>query len=548
VSADHTAAVGPYFARKATGLVRELSAFHSLVFNASFINVGLILIYMFLFVPSFHPGSSMWIACAVGTLAAVFMALANAMLATTFPRSGGEYVYNSRAIAPFVGFATNFNITIWLLFYVGVSCVLFPKYGLTAVFRFVGVRYGNPGLLGVANWLATPTGMFIIGSAALLIVITGLVFSTRRVARIQSWYFVIGLIGIAVAVAVLMAETKQTYIGRFDSYFGTLAATNGTMAATLAGARQNGFESGGFSLLATMVVFFWPASFLFWGNASTYFGGEVRDAKRSQLFGLLGAVVLAGVLLVLVVLAFQRTVGADSLGAIGYLNAIGKGFGFAPTYAELAAIGTSSTFLGLVILLACTYWTVAFVPLCVGACTRNLLAWSLDRVAPEALSSVSPRFHTPVPALLVCGFIGWIAVALHSYVPAFAFMVGTFGAFLTFMTTAVSAILLPFRRPRIFADSPMNRRVGRLPVMSLVGVLALIGTVAIQVSLLSDKYSGISLFRSTDAGTGPGVPFKMLLVNLGILASGFVLYAVAKLVRRAQGVDVTLAFKEIPPE
>ncbi|MCK4376076.1 MAG: APC family permease [Candidatus Brocadiae bacterium] len=539
---------GPYFARQATGLVRELSAFHSLAFNASFINVGLILIYMFLYVPSFHPGSSMLLACILGTIIAVPMALANAMLASTFPRSGGEYVYNSRVLAPILGFATSFNITIWLLFYVGVSCVLFPKYGLTAVFRYIGIRWGSETFVSAANWCATPTGQFTVGTIVLVAVVVGLIRSTRAMARIQSWYFVAGMIGVALVVLALLGTNKQGYLANFNVYFGGLASDSGAMDSLLAGAKEYGYSTTGFSLLATLVIFFWPASFLFWGNASTYFGGEIKNAKRSQLIAIPGAVVLAGLFVTLAVLAFRAAVGSDTVGAISYLHLCGGGLGFAPTYAELGAVASSSKLLGLLIVLACTYWTIAFVPLCIGCCTRNFLAWSLDRVGPEFLSRVSPRLHTPVPALIVCGIIGEVCVFLHAYVPAFAFMVGIVGAFLTFMATAVSAVVLPFRKKQIFESSSVNWRIGGFPVISIVGVLALLGLLAVQISTLSDPYSGISVSPATDAGYGAGVPFKILLVNIGILAAGFVIYLAAKAIRKAQGIDLSLAFKEIPPE
>jgi APA family basic amino acid/polyamine antiporter len=538
----------PLFVRNATGLVREISAFHALVFNASFINVGLILIFMFLYAPSFHSGSSMLLATLFGTLLAIPMALVNAMLASTFPRSGGEYIYNSRILSPAIGFATNFNITVWLLFYVGVSCVLFAQYGIAEIFRFVGIRWSAAAFLGAANWIITPTGEFIVGTIALVFIFAGLIFSTRRMAQFQSWYFVFGIIGVALVIIVLIGTSPQEYVLAFNGYFGQLLGAKATLSDVVAEAKEKGFTSGGFSAFATALIFFWPASFLFWGNCSTYFGGEVQYAKRSQMIGNVGAVILCGLFVSLTVFAFKATVGDEVLGSITYLSASQAGLGFAPSYAELSALAASSSLLGLILLLGCTYWPIAFAPLITGACTRNLLAWSMDRVAPEALSRVSPKFHTPVPALIVCGIIGEAAVYLYAFVPACAFAVGIVGAFLTFMITAISAIVLPFRRKEIFERSPINWRVANIPLISLIGVLAFLGLLCVEVSMLSDPYSGVSLFSSTDAGSGAGIPFIMLWVNLGIFALGFIIYFVAKWSRMAQGIDISLAFKEIPPE
>jgi hypothetical protein len=81
-----------------------------------------------------------------------------------------------------------------------------------------------------------------------------------------------------------------------------------------------------------------------------------------------------------------------------------------------------------------------------------------------------------------------------------------------------------------------------------MGVLSLVALGAIIISMLLDPVSGISLSPSVDAGSGPGIPFRMFLFNIGVFVSGFVVYYLAMLIQRRRGIDVTLAYKEIPPE
>jgi hypothetical protein len=59
----------------------------------------------------------------------------------------------------------------------------------------------------------------------------------------------------------------------------------------------------------------------------------------------------------------------------------------------------------------------------------------------------------------------------------------------------------------------------------------------IEYAYLNDPNSGISFSAPT-----------MLLVNVAVFLSGFVFYGIVKLVRSRQGVNVGLAFAEIPPE
>jgi len=539
---------GQYFARKATGLVRELSAWHGFAFNSSFINIGLVLIYSFLYIPSFHPGSSMILACILGMVAALPMALVNAILASTYARSGGEYVYNSRIISPALGFMSSWNMSIWILFYAGVSCVLFPKYGLSALFRYIGVNWNSLWFVNSAGWLSTPNGAFVVGSIVLLLIIISSILSTRVMARIQSWYFVVGLASVALAVLVLFFTPENEYVRNFNLYFDKISGKTNTLSLLLSEATEKGYVTASFSLAATLLIFYWPANFLFWGNTTTYFGGEIKNANRSQLVGLAGAVIVAGVFLVLITAAFSKAVGMEKIGAINYLSVLGGGLGFQPVYAELAAAGTSSKFVGIFIIIGLTYWAIAFAPLVLGAVTRNMLAWSLDRLAPEMLSRVSPRFHTPVPALIVCGIICEISVFLYAYVPAFGFIVGLVGAFITFLITSLSAAILPFRKKELFESSPFNWRWGGVPVISILGGLAFLGVLAVQVTALMDPSSGISILPSRDAGSGAGIPFTMFLVNLGVLFSGLIIFMIIKAIRKAQGINIDYAFKEIPPE
>jgi len=74
-------------------------------------------------------------------------------------------------------------------------------------------------------------------------------------------------------------------------------------------------------------------------------------------------------------------------------------------------------------------------------------------------------------------------------------------------------------------------------VLSIVGVLSLIGMLVIAWAFLNDPQSGISFSN----------PF-MLYVNLGVFLSGFIYFYATKFIQARQGVDINLAFAEIPPE
>jgi len=536
-----------FFTRKATGLVRQLSLFDSFVFNASFVNIGLAVLYMVLYVPAWHPGGSMIVATLIATLIALPTAITYGMLAAAFPRSGGEYVYISRNLSPAIGFAASWNLTIWGLFYIGSPCALFSRYGLTALFRFFGLKTGSGAFMNLANWVATPVGTFLAGLVLLAIIMALYIRGMRVWARVQDFFFLFAVLSIVLIIILLAINSRSDFVGSFNEYLSESTHKADTYGFLVSQAKENGFSPAPFSLTMTLLVLAWPCYNLFWANASTYFGAEVRQPARTQVLSLPLAVIFSGAGMVLIFLLLNRTVGTDLMAALGWVPAQEMGLSTAPTFQELIAV-MAGPVLGVIVLAGFLYWTWAWAPLAIAVVTRNFLAWSLDGLAPSKLSEVNPRLSTPVPALVTCGVLGVFFLFLHAFVPAFSIIVGMVGVFFTFALASASAVAFPFTHRADFEASPINWRLAGFPVISIFGIFSIVFLACAEVAILLDPVSGISIYPSADEGTGKGVAFVMFLINLGVLASGFVAYFVIRAVQKSRGFNVDLAFKEIPPE
>jgi hypothetical protein len=92
--------------------------------------------------------------------------------------------------------------------------------------------------------------------------------------------------------------------------------------------------------------------------------------------------------------------------------------------------------------------------------------------------------------------------------------------------------------PDVFAASPYSQRLGGVPVVSIVGVLSLIASVIIAGILLRDPNSGTSW--EFNRGT--------VLLAIGVFIAGLPIYYILRAVQAGRGVDVDLAYKEIPPD
>jgi APA family basic amino acid/polyamine antiporter len=112
------------------------------------------------------------------------------------------------------------------------------------------------------------------------------------------------------------------------------------------------------------------------------------------------------------------------------------------------------------------------------------------------------------------------------------------GLSLTLLVTAVAGTVLPYRQKAMVAASPYGRTVAGLPLLTVVGGLALLGFgVAIGI-LLWDPGSGASLSEN---------PGKLGLAAI-VYAAAVAVYFVSRAIRRRQGIDFELAYRELPPE
>ena len=117
---ESTVAKPEVFSRRASGLVRGMSPKSAFLYN--FLTMGVILPWTYVWAPLAFPGVSVWLACIFATLLELPIALAYVWLATAMPRSGGDYVFQSRVLGGAIGFpVVESCVVIWILQRVGLG-------------------------------------------------------------------------------------------------------------------------------------------------------------------------------------------------------------------------------------------------------------------------------------------------------------------------------------------------------------------------------------------------------------------------------------------
>ena len=538
------------YVRQATGLVRAAGKWSVLVYNIMFVSIGLMTLFALSLIPAFYPGANIQLTFVLALVVVLPTSMVFAMLSVAMPRSGGDYVYVSRALGPAWGMMSNWNQTVWWILYGGVPSAFFAYYGLTPLLRSLGVLTNNPGLITWGDRLSTPTGAFLTGTA--LIVILVVIFATGMnfYFRIQNVLFVVAMLGVLLTIAVLLPKNPASFQAGFNHSLASTAGTSDPYQAVMTAAKKDGFVTAPFSLYWTIIPITWIYLELVFNQSSAYIGGEVRRPGRVQIWSMPAAAVISTAGAMLLVWMLQRTAGTTFLGALSFNNGAALHFSTAPTYSEVASYATGNALVAFLLCFAFIFWAYSWLPGQILNASRNLLAYGIDGVMPSWLANVNERRHTPVNALTVMGLGSIGALWLYTRPDSpFKTLTGIFGFILSFCITSVAAIVLPYRQRKIWENSSVNWRLGKIPVMSIVGVLSLLAAGFMGWDYLHDPLSGITWRPEGGGGILFGSrSFDMFLLNILILLSGLVIYLVARWVQRRRGVNLDAAYGEIPVE
>jgi basic amino acid/polyamine antiporter, APA family len=527
------------FTRKATGLVREARTADALFYNVMWASVALAFAFAWLLY-AFYPGANMVVSFLIAAALGVPGAFVYAMLAQVMPRTGGDYVFNSRALHPSIGFAGNFSFCFWLAIIYGLYTTYLTTYGFGAFGRMVAGFTGSSGWLEFGDWFANDYAIFITGTVAVLIsaavfVLGGLsLFLRLQVATFA--LYILGAFLIPVLIALFQSQTG--FFENFDAYAANLG-TQGAVAALGRSAQEAGFSPTGFdteTTLKAVSVFWYIFGFLY---SSNYFAGEIRLRKRTHLLSIPGALLVAVLFIGLLLPAYLSLADYDFNGALGLADPAAYGFAAgAPAYPEIMSIASGTWVLGAIIIVGFTVGLLIWLPQTMLLISRSMFAWSFDRIVPARLSYVDPRTRSPVIAIAIVTVLAIGSTAIYAFTDWFSTLSVLLGLSLTLLVTAIGAIVLPYRQRAMVENSPYGGRVAGIPILSLVGGLALLGFGAAIGVLLWDPGSGASL------SANPG----KLWLTLGVFAGAVAFYFVSGAVRRRQGIDLSLTYRELPPE
>jgi len=526
------------FVRDATGLVRSLSTFD--LFNLAYgqIMPAVGIVFIVSFTPFAFPQSNMLLAFLIAIpLVALGPALIYAMLGAAMPRSGGDYVYVSRVIHPAIGFMTNWLFTTTVYSFIATAGFIFSSSAFNVFLATIGMMTNNAWLVNDSMWFTTNTGELVTGTVLIFGIMLLLVYG-RAVWNFMKVLFVIVMVGTIVNIVYLMSVSQPAFVAAFNSQF---ASSGLTYSGIIQTATKNGYQPG-WTWAGTVGALIYAMGGLVGFNFSAYSAGEAKHASKSMPLSIVGSTLIGGILFALWAFGIYNAFGYDFFSAANYLVNCCSSTVPLPFTASVNALFTYIPGQNAVVeLLGALAFGLAWVwltPTDFIPVVRNMFAWAFDRVGPAWLADVNDRYHTPIKSIILSAVLGEILLILAIYTTGISlvFANGAILINLAFMLTGIAGILFPYRAPKIFEQSPgwVKRKVGGIPVVSMVGAFS----TAVEIVLL---YGGLS--NAVIGGAPASYPFAA-----GIAISGVVLYYIAKWYRKRQGIDLSLVFRDLPPE
>jgi len=538
------------FARRASGLVRGLSLVDA--FGVGFMNQGLtpsmwVMISLGL---SVYTGGNLIIATILSAvLCGIGFPLVWGILGGSMPRSGGEYIYNSRIISPLIGIAESFgNAFVWIMWiYILAPWTVDP--GLVMLFQFLGMPE-------VADWLTQPIAFFAIATLVNIAGLLFMVFGVRVFARVQKVIMVLGITGCVVILLVLTFTSRDAFVQAWNSlaaqygsldYNSFLTAAEGAMqeAGKVLPTTWNWFDT-----LGVMVAGSWLFAYSY---CITFIAGEVKRPEKSIILGNLFAILVPAFFMLWLAIVLYRSVGFQFLSATAFVDEnlgtdlAGYALPWSPNFVGLAAV-VVETFKSqalntiAMILMAGSFilfnlWWVALSYL---AFPRILFAWGMDRMGPRWFTDINPRWASPVKNHILCFVLGELGILLYVLWQEQMSGLSVTGLEIVsvFGVTAIAATIFPFVKKvkHIWEASPYNRwRVLRIPAVVIGGIVNLI-------------YLAILFYFFIVMPDLEGLAIGSLIFYAVIWGLGIAWYLFWKWRNKEVGIDVGMAYDELPPE
>jgi amino acid transporter len=529
------------FVRESTGLVKNVSFLDSISLNISNMSIAPLLTTIAgsttatLFLVPTVTGLNLVAAVLIAFLLAVPQIVVYTMMSRRFPRTGGDYVWISRTFGGFFGSTMSFwGYTMETLAYIALVAVLTDfavgSVGLTMAFTYYG--YTGTGAVPLFNWnllFSDPTTQFLVGFIPFAAVIGLNIWKPKAGYRLVTGLTLFGIAAVLLSVGALLWAGQggvKSYVDGTAQFFST-----GSNTSTYEYLSSHYVSSGmPFDINLSNVIYIMPVMFAFvfpWLNAAPAVASEIKGKRALKWNVPISALIVVGLLL-LSLGTLYAVAGMPFVNA-AFSNPQWTANGL--NFFTLAMAVVNNVWLAWIIgigLICAQFGVIAYAIIIF---SRYTLAQSFDRFLPSKLSYVSPRFGSPVAAHLLDLVVAAVLIGGATY------LAGTFFA----LFGAILAAMVYFAFIGLAAATHAFRHEHGLSkfLLGLAGISSAIVFAGVAYQYLTSPTFSI--------WTEPAPWFNEAYLAITLIA-GAVIYLASRAYHRRRGIDISLNYKELPPE
>ena len=394
------------------------------------------------------------------SIPAIFAALAYSILSSAMPRAGGSYLYASRALHPFWGFVASFSQWFGLSIVIGVIAYVVIPFFRDLAFALdwtVVAAWLDQGLVRVV--LALVILWSFIG-----INILGLNFYERILIPLMVLMFVLGLVVIGGGLSYSQEE-----------FLVALASKEGR-SVDLSEVPFNWITF----LSASAILF---SSFIGFDSIAQA-GGEAKNPVRNLPRAIGLAITVVGLFYASFTYAVYHTVPWQFVAE----EALSKDLTAAGLLTMLLPAG-----IGIAILLGAAIALLNDLPAMILSVSRLVFAWAEDGIFPKSLAGIHPKFHTPVPAILLSGGVSSLGILGSHFAGDFFLGIDIMvtSMLVNFIFMCLSVAWLPKRNPTL------AQQITIFPNKVARAIIVGIGSVFLSCFLVIHTYKDLT--SSVDA-------------------------------------------------
>jgi amino acid transporter len=535
---EQTQATQPkIFVRESTGLVKNASFLDTVALNLSNMSIGALLgvVGLYGYLLPTVAGLNFVGAAILAFILAMPQIVIYTMMSRRYPRTGGDYVWISRTFGGFWGSSLSFmGYTLETTAYLALI-VLSGVFAIGAV-GFIQSGYSNLSLLGLSlpgNAGGTPLPQFVLGAVIFAALIGINMLKPKAGFKLVSILTIFGVATLLIAIFTLLWAGHNAVVQFVNSSGWTvsgyappgvkdIAAVNATLdyntvAATYASSPD--WITPGLFILPLLFAFAYP-----WLNAAPAVASEIKGKSALKWNVPISAVIA----FVLVTSSFATMY---YVGGQAFIDQAFRSWSISVFYTfnfwTLAMGVAGNSALAWLIGLGWIVWNIGILAYGVIVISRYLLAQSFDRFLPSRISYVSPRFGSPIIAQTISLVVTVALVGLAAFY--YGTLSALFGAIIAsmiyFMFIGLTAAVHGIRKETGSARA----------LLALAGILNFI----------------VFGFVSWEFLSNPTV-WGLNTLTYGFVIFSFILGAAifmgSRFYYKGRGIDISLAYKELPPE